>query len=207
MAKTSSKARDRAAPRWARKRPVTRKRILSAAADVVAEKGFQRTSLDEIAARAGLTKGAVYSSFATKEELFLAVLEEQPFQLEPKLKARMTQKEYFRALGLAAVALLPQAKTHGAFFAEFFLYALTHEKMRRRLVERYAARFRKPVASLPLDPSERMALPPREMSNLVQALSLGLLFQHSLTPKEITPELVVAAFDMLAAGGEKSARR
>ena len=59
----SSKPGGRSAA-WARKRPVTRGRVLAAAAAVVAEKSFQRASLDEIAARAGLTKGAVYSSFA-----------------------------------------------------------------------------------------------------------------------------------------------
>ncbi|HZC17882.1 MAG TPA: helix-turn-helix domain-containing protein [Caulobacteraceae bacterium] len=183
---------------WARKRSVTRARVLAAAAEVIQEKGFHRTSLDQIAAHAGLTKGAVYSSFASKEELFLAVLEGRPHQLEPKLKARMTRAEYFHALGEAAAALLPQARAQGAFFAEFFLYALTHEDMRQRMAERYATRFQEVGTAPTLNGAERLALPPREMSSLVQALSMGLMFQHMLTPDEITPELVVKAFQLLA---------
>ena len=46
-----------------RKRAQTIKRLVEAANAVIAEKGFQRASLDEIAARAGLTKGAIYSNF------------------------------------------------------------------------------------------------------------------------------------------------
>jgi AcrR family transcriptional regulator len=185
--------------RWERKRTVTRARVLEAAAAAIEATGFQRTSLDEIAARAGLTKGAVYSSFASKDELFLAVLEEKPLRLDPKLRPHMTKEEYFRALGESASALLPRAREQAAFFAEFMLYALTHEEMRERMARRYADRFRELASSAPLDSSERLALPGRDMSNLIQALSLGLLFQHMMTPQEITPELVIKAFDLLAA--------
>jgi AcrR family transcriptional regulator len=184
---------------WARKRPVTRGRVLAAAAAVVAEKGFQRASLDEIAARAGLTKGAVYSSFASKDELFLALMQAQPLQLAPKLEPGMTRDAYFRALGEAAAALLPKARTHGALFAEFFLYALTHAPMRERLVAIYEDRSRDAAAAAPLRADQPLALPAREMSSLVQALALGLMFQHLLTPEEITPELVIKAFELLGA--------
>ena len=189
-----------------RKRKLTRARVVAAAAAVIAEKGFHRSTLDEIAARAGLTKGAVYSSFASKDELFLTVLEENPIQLKPRLKAGMSRPEYFHALGEAAAALLPQARAQGAFFAEFFLYALTHEEMRERLAERYEARFREEAPAVPLAASESMGLTAREMSGLVQALSLGLLFQHTLTPAEITPQLVVKAFELLAAPAPRSRR-
>src|ERR1700722_5750355 len=167
----SSKPGGRSAA-WARKRPVTRGRVLAAAAAVVAEKGFQRASLDEIAARAGLTKGAVYSSFASKDELFLALMQDQPLQLAPKLEPGMMREAYFHALGEAAAALLPEARTHGALFAEFFLYALTHEPMRERLVATYEDQSRSAVTASPLAADQPLALPAREMSNLVQALAL-----------------------------------
>lgn len=185
--------------RWARKRTVTRARVLEAAAAAIEQTGFQRASLDEIAARGGLTKGAVYSNFASKDELFLAVLEEKPLQLDPKLRPHMSKADYFRALGESAAALLPRARAQAAFFAEFMLYALTHEDMRERMAQRQADRFRETAVNAPLDPSGRLALSGREMTNLVQALSLGLLFQHMLTPEEITPALVIKAFDLLAA--------
>ena len=41
---------------------------------MIAERGFHEASLQEIASRAGLTTGAVYSNFRNKEDLFLAVI-------------------------------------------------------------------------------------------------------------------------------------
>src|SRR6202034_428303 len=58
-----------------RRRRQTRDHLLEAAAQVLAERGFHGASLDEVAAAAGFTKGAVYSHFKNKEDLFLAVLE------------------------------------------------------------------------------------------------------------------------------------
>src|SRR5271166_4734292 len=59
-----------------RRRQQTREHLLQAAAQVFAERGFHGASLDEVAAAAGFTKGAVYSNFKNKEDLFLALLED-----------------------------------------------------------------------------------------------------------------------------------
>ena len=56
------------------RRAEVRTRILDAAAAVVAERGLAAASLDQVAAAAGFTKGAVYSNFASKDELFLALM-------------------------------------------------------------------------------------------------------------------------------------
>ena len=48
-----------------------RERLIAAAAGLFAEQGYESTSLDQVAATAGFTKGAVYSNFASKDELFL----------------------------------------------------------------------------------------------------------------------------------------
>ena len=55
----------------------TRQALLDAAAQVFANRGFGGASLDEIAEVAGYTKGAVYSNFGSKDELFLAVLQDR----------------------------------------------------------------------------------------------------------------------------------
>ena len=54
----------------------TRARLLQVTEEMVAEDGYLNVSLERIAARAGYTKGAVYSNFASKEELTLAMLDE-----------------------------------------------------------------------------------------------------------------------------------
>src|SRR5262245_24059219 len=55
----------------------TRERVLAAAAKVFARRGYHRATVDEIASEAGFTIGALYSNFAGKEELFLALADQQ----------------------------------------------------------------------------------------------------------------------------------
>ena len=59
------------------RRDAVRRRLLDAALAVFAERGFNGASLDEVAAAAGLTKGAIYSNFASKDELFFAMMSDQ----------------------------------------------------------------------------------------------------------------------------------
>lgn len=54
---------------------IIRERILCAAMTVFAQKGWQKTSLDEVAAAAGMTKGAIYWHFRNKNDLFFALLD------------------------------------------------------------------------------------------------------------------------------------
>ena len=55
----------------------TRLRLLRAAEKVFTRDGFEAAKLEEIAAEAGYTRGAFYANFESKEDLFLAMLEEQ----------------------------------------------------------------------------------------------------------------------------------
>jgi AcrR family transcriptional regulator len=64
------------AGRWSRRREARPGEITAAALACFAEKGFAATRLDEVAARAGITKGTLYLYFPNKEELFKAVVRE-----------------------------------------------------------------------------------------------------------------------------------
>jgi AcrR family transcriptional regulator len=64
------------APKFRRRKADRPGEIVQAAMAVFAEKGFAAARLDEIAARAGVSKGAVYLYFETKEEIFRAVVEQ-----------------------------------------------------------------------------------------------------------------------------------
>src|ERR1700741_3167119 len=63
-------------PRFRRRKANRPAEIVQAALAVFAEKGFAAARLDEIAARAGVSKGALYLYFSTKEDLFRAVVEQ-----------------------------------------------------------------------------------------------------------------------------------
>jgi AcrR family transcriptional regulator len=65
-----------APPKFRRRKADRPGEIVQAAMAVFAEKGFAAARLDEIAARAGVSKGALYLYFATKEDLFRAVVEQ-----------------------------------------------------------------------------------------------------------------------------------
>src|ERR1041385_700738 len=62
--------------RWERRSKARPAEIVSAALDLFVEKGFAATKMEQIGARAGVTKGTVYLYFRSKEDLFRAVLEE-----------------------------------------------------------------------------------------------------------------------------------
>ncbi|MCZ2821484.1 helix-turn-helix domain containing protein [Modestobacter sp. VKM Ac-2977] len=57
-----------------RRREATVERLLDAALETFAEQGFAAASVEDICSRAGLTRGAFYSSFKTKDELFEALM-------------------------------------------------------------------------------------------------------------------------------------
>jgi AcrR family transcriptional regulator len=81
------------------KRARTRAKLIKAAAEVIGEKGYDRASLEEIAARAGMTRGAVYGNFKGKEELFLALVAAHWKPIVPPLKSGLSLKEQLRILG------------------------------------------------------------------------------------------------------------
>ena len=62
-------------PSQAERRSATIAAILTAARALFAERGFEATSIDDIALAAGVTKGAVYHHFASKEAIFVEVLD------------------------------------------------------------------------------------------------------------------------------------
>jgi AcrR family transcriptional regulator len=87
----------------------TRASILQTAAEVFAERGYAETTLAELIARSGLTKGAFYFHFASKEQLAFAVLEEKQRQWLEFVSQRILDKptaiDQLRALGPALIKL------------------------------------------------------------------------------------------------------
>ncbi len=63
-------------PRWERRKDARPQELLAAALDLFVERGYAATRLDDVAARAGVSKGTLYLYFENKEELFKAVVRE-----------------------------------------------------------------------------------------------------------------------------------
>src|SRR3989449_8497539 len=65
-----------AKPRWQRRKAARPAEIVAAALQVFVERGFAATKLDDVARKAGVTKGTVYLYFESKEALFKAIIRE-----------------------------------------------------------------------------------------------------------------------------------
>ncbi len=74
MARVLAPSKRRGKPRWQRRKEARPEEILAAALDVFVERGFARARLEEVARRAGVTKGTIYLYFKSKEALFKAVV-------------------------------------------------------------------------------------------------------------------------------------
>ena len=93
-------------PKFRRRKTARPSEIIEAALAVFAEKGFAGAKLDDIAARAGVSKGALYLYFETKEDLFKAVVTEA---VAPNLEGVLAAAESFEGpFGTLARSLLPQ---------------------------------------------------------------------------------------------------
>lgn len=69
------RAVENSGPRWTRRKEERPGEILDAALQVFAEKGFSATRLEDVAARAGISKGTLYLYFSDKEDIFRSVVE------------------------------------------------------------------------------------------------------------------------------------
>lgn len=63
-------------PRWERRKDARPQELLAAALDLFVERGYASTRLEDVAKRAGVSKGTLYLYFTNKEELFKAVVRE-----------------------------------------------------------------------------------------------------------------------------------
>ncbi len=181
------------------KRARTKKRLIEAAAAVIAEKGFDRASLEDIAVLAGMTRGAVYGNFKNKEELFMALIETHWKPIIPPLKAGASLKEQMRILGKTVAGVAKERRKYAAIATSFQLYTLTHAPMRAKLTEMNAAAYRRIEKELiKAMPAKSLPMPAKQFVRVLDAVVTGLLFTYFQTPELITEDVFVAAFEALA---------
>ena len=69
------------------KRARTRAKLLAAARELIREKGYERTTLQDVALRAGMTSGAIYGNFKNRDELFMALADVYWAPIKPEFSA------------------------------------------------------------------------------------------------------------------------
>ncbi|MBO0768130.1 MAG: TetR/AcrR family transcriptional regulator [Solirubrobacterales bacterium] len=108
----------------AQRRADTRASLLEAAAAVIVERGYQGASVEQISARAGCTKGALYDHFGSKEGLMRALLEHQ-------YAARIAQ--FQNSPSLPPSQVFPFDRDAALLFLEFVCAAARDDQLRAQL--------------------------------------------------------------------------
>lgn len=178
------------------RREQTRTALLTAAERLWAERGIHGASLDDIAAAAGLTKGAVYSNFAGKTDLLLALMER--FTTDRSLdvcdELRAAEEDAERDAGRASRHTPDDRPRQLALLlVEFWLYGMRDYAAGWRIADWYAER-RAQMAS-ELETTD--GIPPDQRATLALALDFGLAFQHLLDPARVPADLYATGKNLM----------
>lgn len=182
----------------------TRERLLAAAAEVFAAKGFAAASLDEVAERAGYSKGAVYSNFGSKEELVLAVLDvrlnQRLLNIAGLVDAEAPADEQLRSAGRLLEKAFDEERPWFLLWLEFAAYVARHPHYRPTFAERerqmraaMAQVMRVRAGELRLRP----ALPVDDLATVLFALGDGLSMAKLRDPDGVPDELFGAVLRAL----------
>ena len=184
----------------------TRRALLDAAAAVFIERGLQGSSVEAIAERAGFTRGAFYSNFSSKEELFAEVLQDRVYaayraMAQAQLDSKGTlpsSRETARTL--AEVQGHPDGRWLFRLWLELLLQAGRDERMRelaaefwrsnRLLIARIVERGEGEGRSL-------RGLSPEQMATALIGLDIGLAIQHYVDPDTVPLDVYPAVFGAL----------
>ncbi|MFF3692741.1 TetR/AcrR family transcriptional regulator [Streptomyces sp. NPDC002221] len=184
-----------------KRRPQTLARLLDAALEVFAESGFGAARIEDVCRRAGFTRGAFYSNFSSKEELFFALFDAHAAR-ELERIAQLAAATDDRDLSVARIAELlahigPDERTWFLVTTEFTLYAIRNPGAAARLAD-HDARLREEAAALLGALLARAGLRPRgELAELVRAvvaLREGALGQSYVEPSVLAPGALAERF-------------
>lgn len=190
----------------------TRQALLDAAARVFVRRGLQGSSVEEITAEAGYTRGAFYSNFSSKEELFVELLHQRVYTRYNAMTEAALQDPQraptLRQTGEMLAAL--QARTEDRWLWRLWFECLAQagrDEMLRELASTFWRGNRAGVARLIERGRPDLTGQAKAISTAMIALDIGLAIQHFVDPDdvplELYPELYVALFGPLMRPGEE----
>ncbi|WP_328332508.1 MULTISPECIES: TetR/AcrR family transcriptional regulator [unclassified Streptomyces] len=192
-----------------KRRPQTTARLLEAARETFAERGFYGASIEVICERAGLTRGAFYSNFRTKEELFFALFDLQAQRVTERLAQAVdeldtmpdavpdTMDDPLRTL-ITRMSAVDEAE-RGWFLlsTEFTLHAIRHPEAARTLAE-HDRLLRERIVALLSRLFERLGRTPTvdldSLARLTTAIHEGALTQSLVESDTLAPEHLAVTF-------------
>lgn len=162
------------------------------------------TSVDQIVAAAGLTKGAIYSNFGSKEELVLAVIEENStfIDVSALFDSSLSLEDQLRHLGRSAAETLRGASRQRVLLDRAVqAYVLKHPKVlhRRRAATRQIAELGGAVLDeLAATQGRELPLPGHQLVQVIVALTRGMIETALHDPRLADAEHFADAFALLA---------
>jgi AcrR family transcriptional regulator len=206
LAETTADARPKRLTRQ-EKQAETRERLLEAAERVFLRRGFQGSSVEEISAEAGFTRGAFYSNFESKEKLFVELLHQRVYEGYRKMALESqaqegSPRERLR-WGIERVRDV-QAGEDGRWLFRLWLECLTQaarDDEFRQLATSFWSGNRAVLASQVESVFEELGreppLPPNQIATAMIALDVGLAVQHLVDPDEVPLDFYLPLFDLL----------
>lgn len=181
------------------KRERTRAALLDAALTLTREKGFEETTLQDVAERAGMTTGAIYGNFRNRDELFMALAVRQWAPIKPQFTPGSSFAELMHAMADAVLAVIPDRRPAAVGALTFRAYALRHESVRASFREEMAKGLAAGATWVEsVFAADELPMPADILVRVINALIEGLLFQRFLTPELMPDEVFYAAFAALA---------
>jgi AcrR family transcriptional regulator len=169
-------------------------------------------SLDEIAEEAGFTKGAVYANFASKDELFLAVLDTRFDQRLAELEHVFATDESPEAQAAQAGERFTRAMAADPdwhrLFLDFTARAARDDAFRAQMAQRYL-QLRERIAAMLQRRMEqagvRSAVPVVDVAMMTFAMANGVALEALLLGDEVPADLLGRMFVLLAEGVQQPA--
>jgi AcrR family transcriptional regulator len=181
--------------------------LVAVAGRVFLRHGFHRASLEEIAAEAGYTKGAVYSNFEGKDELFLAVLDDQ-YERQPHTQAALMREATTLEAGLRAAAQQLEERYRQnpdwiPLLVEFWTHASRRAHLRQEALKRHEHRLDElstVLAELAAKHGVEFVVAPKEVARSASALGRGIALERLLDRENTSVELFGDMFVALVLG-------
>jgi AcrR family transcriptional regulator len=194
----------------------TRTCLMHSAAKVFAERGLQQASIDDVAQDAGFTKGAFYANFKSKEELFLAMLDERFAQrieeIERVIASDGTDAEKAVRAGDEFTAMMTADPEWQRLFLEFTAYAARNEEFREELVTRYRwmrDRISAALTALAESLGAQTAIPADQIAMMTCAMANGValerLLEGDVIPEQLFGTMLMVFFTGIRALAEAQA--
>jgi AcrR family transcriptional regulator len=191
----------------------TRAAIVDAAARSFVRSGIDASSIDAIAASVGLTKGAVYASFGSKQELIKAVAERYSAaaDITPLMRPDLPLADRLRLFGRGLSAALAGASNHLMLLDfEYAVYAKRNKRWRAYLRESRVAGLRELAVGFGAVNTARGEVLPLDAETFLSVLTVavrGVVQQYALDPESMRGPAIETFFALLAGPDRSSSRR